>query len=47
VAEPLPSHPLHLGDRDRRAATKARIDVPHLPVIHDMAFTQSFIQAPT
>lgn len=33
-------------DRDGRAATKARIDLPHIPCIHDMAFTQSFIVVP-
>ena len=32
--------------RDGRAATKARIDLPHIPMIHDMAFTQSFIILP-
>lgn len=33
-------------DRDGRATTKARIDLPHVPLIHDMAFTQSFIVVP-
>ena len=33
-------------DRDGRATTKARIDLPHIPLIHDMAFTQSFIVVP-
>jgi carotenoid cleavage dioxygenase-like enzyme len=33
-------------DRDGRATTKARIDLPHIPLIHDMAFTQSFIIVP-
>ncbi len=32
--------------RDGRATTKARIDLPHLPMIHDMAFTRSFIVVP-
>ncbi|HKM71781.1 MAG TPA: carotenoid oxygenase family protein [Stellaceae bacterium] len=32
--------------RDGRATTKARIDLPHIPMIHDMAFTQSFIIVP-
>src|SRR5262249_39620871 len=33
-------------DRDGRATTKARIDLPHIPLIHDMAFTKSFIIVP-
>ena len=33
-------------DRDGCAKTKARIDLPHIPLIHDMAFTQSFIIVP-
>ena len=33
-------------DRDGRATTKARIDLPHIPLIHDMAFTQTFIVVP-
>jgi carotenoid cleavage dioxygenase len=33
-------------DRDGLATTKARIDLPHIPLIHDMAFTQSFIVVP-
>ena len=33
-------------DRDGRATTKARIELPHIPLIHDMAFTQSFIVVP-
>jgi carotenoid cleavage dioxygenase len=32
--------------RDGRAVTKARIDLPHIPLIHDMAFTRSFIVVP-
>ncbi len=32
--------------RDGRATTKARIDLPHIPLIHDMAFTQSYIIVP-
>ena len=32
--------------RDGRATTKARIDLPHIPLIHDMAFTASFIVVP-
>ena len=32
--------------RDGRATTKARIDLPHIPMIHDMAFTPSFIIVP-
>ena len=32
--------------RDGRATTKARIDLPHIPLIHDMAFTRSFIVVP-
>jgi carotenoid cleavage dioxygenase-like enzyme len=33
-------------DRDGHATTRARIDLPHIPHIHDMAFTQSFIIVP-
>jgi carotenoid cleavage dioxygenase-like enzyme len=33
-------------DGDGRATTKARIDLPHIPLIHDMAFTKSFIIVP-
>ncbi|WP_213957820.1 carotenoid oxygenase family protein [Variovorax sp. dw_954] len=33
-------------DGDGRATTKARIDLPHIPLIHDMAFTQGFIVVP-
>ena len=29
--------------RDGRATTKARIDLPHVPLVHDVAFTASFI----
>ena len=32
--------------RDGRATTKARIDLPHIPLIHDMAFTRTFIVVP-
>src|SRR5262249_61907225 len=32
--------------RDGRATTKARIDLPHIPLIHDMAFTKNFIIVP-
>ena len=32
--------------RDGRATTKARIDLPHVPMIHDTAFTQSFVVVP-
>lgn len=32
--------------RDGRAVTKARIDLPHIPMIHDLAFTRSFIIVP-
>lgn len=32
--------------RDGGATTKARIDLPHIPMIHDMAFTRSFIIVP-
>lgn len=32
--------------RDGRATTKARIDLPHIPLIHDTAFTKSFIVVP-
>jgi carotenoid cleavage dioxygenase-like enzyme len=32
--------------RDGRAVTKARIDLPHIPLIHDMTFTESFIVVP-
>lgn len=31
---------------DGRATTRARIDLPHIPMIHDMAFTRSFIVVP-
>lgn len=33
-------------DRDGRATTKARIELPHTPMIHDTAFTKSFIVVP-
>jgi carotenoid cleavage dioxygenase len=33
-------------DGDGRATTKARIDLPHIPLIHDMAFTRNFIIVP-
>jgi carotenoid cleavage dioxygenase len=33
-------------DSDGRATTKARIDLPHIPLIHDMAFTKNFIVVP-
>ncbi|MCQ9154960.1 carotenoid oxygenase family protein [Acidomonas methanolica] len=33
-------------DRNGHATTKARIDLPHIPLIHDMAFTASFIVIP-
>jgi len=33
-------------DGNGRAATKARIELPHIPMIHDMAFTESFIIVP-
>jgi carotenoid cleavage dioxygenase-like enzyme len=33
-------------DRNGRATTKARIDLPHVPMIHDTAFTASFIVVP-
>jgi carotenoid cleavage dioxygenase-like enzyme len=33
-------------DREGRATTRARIDLPHIPMIHDMAFTQSFVIVP-
>ena len=33
-------------DSSGRATTKARIDLPHIPLIHDMAFTRSFIVVP-
>ncbi|NHO29786.1 carotenoid oxygenase family protein [Acetobacter farinalis] len=33
-------------DHNGRATTKARIDLPHNPLIHDMAFTASFIIIP-
>jgi carotenoid cleavage dioxygenase-like enzyme len=33
-------------DPDGRATTRARIDLPHIPLIHDMAFTQNFIVVP-
>ncbi|CAB3782371.1 8'-apo-carotenoid 13,14-cleaving dioxygenase [Paraburkholderia ultramafica] len=32
--------------RDGRATTRARIDLPHVPLIHDCAFTASFIVVP-
>ena len=32
--------------REGRATTKARIDLPHIPMIHDTAFSQSFIVVP-
>lgn len=32
--------------QDGLAITKARIDLPHIPMIHDMAFTQSFVIVP-
>ncbi|MFY0534739.1 carotenoid oxygenase family protein [Nannocystis pusilla] len=32
--------------RDGRATTKARIDLPHTPMIHDTAFTEAFIVVP-
>jgi carotenoid cleavage dioxygenase len=32
--------------RDGRATTKARLDLPHIPLIHDMAFTKKFIIVP-
>lgn len=32
--------------RDGRARTLARIDLPHVPMIHDTAFTQSFVIVP-
>lgn len=32
--------------RDGRATTKARIDLPHIPLIHDTAFTAAFIVVP-
>nr|ACN18086.1 carotenoid oxygenase [uncultured bacterium BLR5] len=31
---------------DGRATTRARIDLPHIPMIHDMTFTRSFIVVP-
>jgi len=33
-------------DGDGRATTRARIDLPHIPLIHDMAFTKNFIIVP-
>lgn len=33
-------------DRDGRATTRARIDLPHVPMIHDTAFTRSFVLVP-
>ncbi|MEJ5142071.1 carotenoid oxygenase family protein [Gluconobacter albidus] len=33
-------------DQNGRATTKARINLPHIPLIHDMAFTASFIVIP-
>lgn len=32
--------------RDGRATTKAHIDLPHIPLVHDTAFTSSFIVVP-
>lgn len=32
--------------RDGRATTKALIDLPHVPMIHDTAFTQAFMVVP-
>jgi carotenoid cleavage dioxygenase-like enzyme len=32
--------------QDGRAVTKARIDLPHIPLIHDVAFTAAFIVVP-
>jgi carotenoid cleavage dioxygenase len=32
--------------RDGSATTKAHIDLPHIPLIHDMAFTAAFIVVP-
>lgn len=31
---------------DGRAATKAKIDLPHVPMIHDTAFTRSYVVVP-
>lgn len=33
-------------DKNGLATTKAKIDLPHIPMIHDMAFTESFIIVP-
>lgn len=33
-------------NRDGRATTKALIDLPHIPMIHDAAFTQAFMVVP-
>lgn len=43
-----PGHPVRYVSvgRDGRATTKARIDLPHVPLIHDTAFTESFIVVP-
>jgi len=43
-----PSQPVRYISVDRagRATTRARIDLPHVPLIHDMAFTRSFIVVP-
>src|SRR5262245_19247589 len=43
-----PFHPIRYisVDGDGRATTRARIDLPHIPLIHDMAFTQNFIVVP-
>jgi carotenoid cleavage dioxygenase-like enzyme len=43
-----PGHPIRYVSvgRDGRATTKARIDLPHIPLIHDVAFTASFIVVP-
>jgi carotenoid cleavage dioxygenase-like enzyme len=43
-----PGHPVRYVSvgRDGVATTKARIDLPHIPLIHDTAFTQSFIVVP-
>ncbi len=32
--------------RDGRATTKASLDLPHMPLIHDMAFTKDYIIVP-
>lgn len=43
-----PEHPVRYVSvaPDGRATTRARIDLPHIPMIHDMAFTQAFIVLP-